>query len=70
VTFVNNSSVPVRLEWSDFSCQRHSYGVVPPQGWLPIRSYVTHSWVFVDASTGRTVGSHVVRSGDGFVRMS
>jgi len=69
VTFVNTSSTPVDLQWSDFGCRRVSYGIVPPGGNLTLRTWVTHAWAFTDAATGQTRSTHVIWSGDRIVNM-
>jgi hypothetical protein len=69
VTFVNTTSVPLTLEYSSYTCQRRSFGTVPPGGRISVPTWVNHVWAFTDPTTGRAVAAHVVRIGDRVVTM-
>jgi len=52
VTFISHTKRPVSIYWINFKGQLVKYCELNYGNRLPIRTFETHPWIFVDASSG------------------
>ncbi|KAG7202160.1 hypothetical protein KM043_015842 [Ampulex compressa] len=52
VRFINKTSHNVTLYWIDYQGLAVKYGVLSPNDYMDIDTFVTHPWIFVDKETG------------------
>ena len=68
VEFVNASTQARKLYWLDFSGARQLAGVMQPGQRVPMRTYVSHSWLVTDASD-TCLGMLVITTGSGRIEI-
>ncbi|KAG2450186.1 hypothetical protein HYH02_000288 [Chlamydomonas schloesseri] len=70
LTILNDLEHPIKIYWLNYDGDAELFGSLNPGSVFTVKTYESHAWRFVDASTGSTVAEHVAAAGNQVVRVA
>ncbi|GLC35687.1 hypothetical protein PLESTB_000484000 [Pleodorina starrii] len=70
LTVLNDLEGPLKVYWLNYDGDAELFGSLSPGSVFTVRTFESHAWRFVDATSGATVAEHVMAAGQQVVRVA